>query len=98
MATPLVAAAAAMAAVVAAAIVRAQPRERQSFALAAASKRLFLLNPEAIARCFAAIASRRKRVGPAAALAAAVDVAATIVAAVVVVAADVTKFYSFDAV
>jgi hypothetical protein len=68
-------------------IAPAQPRELRSSAPDAASKPRCHLSPEEIVRCFAAIASRRKRAVPAGAADA--DAAATIAvdAAAVVVAA-----------
>jgi hypothetical protein len=68
------------------AIAPAPPQEPRLFVLAAASKLPFLLNPEAIVRYSAAIASRRKRVVPVAAVAG-VD-AATTAAAVAAVATN----------
>lgn len=68
------------------AIAPAPPQEPRLFVLAAASKLPFLLNPEAIVRYSAAIASRRKRVVPVAAVAV-VD-AATTAAAVAAVATN----------
>ena len=72
------------------AIAPAPPQEPRLFVLAAASKLPFLLNPEAIVRYSAAIASRRKRVVPA--VAAAVDAAATTAADAAAAAAGATKF------
>jgi hypothetical protein len=73
----------------AAVIAHVQPRELRLFVLAAASRQRFLLSPGAIVRCFAATASRHKRVVPAAA--ADVDAAATTAADVAAAVADVTN-------
>jgi alkyl hydroperoxide reductase subunit AhpC len=70
------------------AIAHVQRPEPRLFVLVAASRRLFLLNREAIVRYSAAIASRHKRVVRAAA--AVVDAAAT-TAAVAADAVDVTN-------
>jgi hypothetical protein len=69
-------------------IARVQPRERQLFVLAAASRPRFLLSHEEIVRYSAAIASRLKRAVRAAV--ADVDAAATIAADA---AAVVTKLH-----